>query len=447
MPSNDKKTKFALIGTGSRAMMFIEPIVTTFKKTSELVALSDTNPTRLQYYNNLLKNDFDQSEVPTYDPKEFSKMIKDTNPDKVIVTTIDSFHDEYIIKSMEHGCDVITEKPMTINAEKCQNILKTIDKTGKKLRVALNYRWSAGATQIKKLINTGLIGKVLHVDMEYWLNTNHGADYFRRWHRQKNNSGGLIVHKSSHHFDLINWWINSVPDSVFAMGQLSFYGEENASLHEIDPNQISRYQNLSTKNDPFALDLNSDDKLKKLYLDAETHDGYIRDQNVFSKGITTEDSVSVLVKYRNGTLLNYSLNAYLPREGYRVAFNGSKGRLEYEEIHPNSLSSNKNLNADEQPKKWEGSIKFFPNFGNPQSIDLDTINEGSHGGGDSLLQNQIFSKNQKKDILNRDAGHEQGAASILIGIAANESMKTKKAVKISNICPQLDHANFLNELE
>ena len=235
MPSDDKKTKFALIGTGSRAMMFIEPIVTTFKETSELVALSDTNPTRLEYYNNLLKNDFGKSEVPTYDPKEFSKMIKDTKPDKVIVTTIDSFHDEYIIKSMEHGCDVITEKPMTINAEKCQNILKTIDKTGRKLRVALNYRWSAGATQIKKLINTGLIGKVLHVDMEYWLNTNHGADYFRRWHRQKNNSGGLIVHKSSHHFDLINWWINSVPDSVFAMGQLSFYGSENASLHEIDP--------------------------------------------------------------------------------------------------------------------------------------------------------------------------------------------------------------------
>ena len=74
---NDKKTKFALIGTGSRAMMFIEPIVTTFKETSELVALSDTNPTRLQYYNNLLKNDFGQSEVPTYNPEEFSKMIKD----------------------------------------------------------------------------------------------------------------------------------------------------------------------------------------------------------------------------------------------------------------------------------------------------------------------------------------------------------------------------------
>ena len=447
MPANDKKTKFALIGTGSRAMMFIEPIFTTFQKTSELVALSDTNPTRLQYYNNLLKNDFGKPEVPTYNPKDFSKMIKDTNPDKVIVTTIDSFHDEYIIKSMEHGCDVITEKPMTINTEKCQNILKTIDKTGRKLRVALNYRWSTGATQIKKFINTGLIGKVLHVDMEYWLNTNHGADYFRRWHREKNNSGGLIVHKSSHHFDLINWWINSVPDSVFAMGQLSFYGEKNISLHKIDPDKISRYQNISTKNDPFALDLNSDDKLKKLYLDAENDDGYIRDQNVFSKGITTEDSIGVLVKYRNGTLLNYSLNAYLPREGYRIAFNGSKGRLEYEEIHPSSLSSNKNLNTNEKTKIWEGSIKFFPNFGKPETIDLDKINEGSHGGGDALLQNQIFSKNQKKDILNRDAGHEQGAASILIGIAANESMKTKKVVQISKICPQLNHAQFLNELE
>ena len=64
-----------------------------------------------------------------------------------------------------------------------------------------------------------------------------------------------------------------------------------------------------------------------------------------------------------------------------------------------------------------------------------------------FFQNQIFSKNQKKDKLDRDAGHEQGAASILIGIAANESMKTNKPIKISSICPQINHATLLNELE
>ena len=47
---------------------------------------------------------------------------------------------------------------------------------------------------------------------EWALDTVHGADYFRRWHREKKNSGGLLVHKSSHHFDLVNWWLGDVPD-------------------------------------------------------------------------------------------------------------------------------------------------------------------------------------------------------------------------------------------
>src|SRR5687767_15253676 len=66
------------------------------------------------------------------------------------------------------------------------------------------------------------------VTVEYLLNTSHGADYFRRWHAQKENSGGLLVHKATHHFDLINWWLDAVPETVFAQGALAYYGRENA---------------------------------------------------------------------------------------------------------------------------------------------------------------------------------------------------------------------------
>lgn len=63
---------------------------------------------------------------------------------------------------------------------------------------------------------------------EWLLNTEHGADYFRRWHRDKRNSGGLLVHKSTHHFDLVNFWLNSEPETVYAQGDLRFYGKANA---------------------------------------------------------------------------------------------------------------------------------------------------------------------------------------------------------------------------
>lgn len=74
----------------------------------------------------------------------------------------------------------------------------------------------------------GAIGDVHSVHFEWLLNTEHGADYFRRWHRDKRNSGGLLVHKSTHHFDLVNFWLGSRPQTVYAQGSLMFYGKENA---------------------------------------------------------------------------------------------------------------------------------------------------------------------------------------------------------------------------
>src|SRR5690606_30193958 len=114
-----------------------------------------------------------------------------------------ALHHQYIIRAMELGCDVITEKPLTIDAEKTRAIYDTAIKTGKKVRVTFNMRWAPGSIMIKELLSKGTIGEIIHVDLEYMLNTSHGADYFRRWHAQKDKSGGLMVHKSTHHFDMI----------------------------------------------------------------------------------------------------------------------------------------------------------------------------------------------------------------------------------------------------
>ncbi|GIS63910.1 MAG: hypothetical protein CM1200mP3_01580 [Chloroflexota bacterium] len=201
-------------------------------------------------------------------------MIKSKSPDVVIVTTVDSEHDKYIIKSLESGCNVVTEKPMTIPAEKCSNILRAVNETGLNVRVAFNYRWGDGASRVKELLSKS-IGPVHHVSFQYLLDTDHGADYFRRWHRNKVNSGGLLIHKATHHFDLINWWTNSVPDTVYGIGKLAFYGNKGGPAQE--------YRSLSEDN-PFELDLSSSDQLKGLYLDAEPYDGYRRNQDVFSEG-------------------------------------------------------------------------------------------------------------------------------------------------------------------
>ncbi len=217
------KKRYALIGTGSRAGMYVRAITDTYRDSAQLVALSDLSRTRMEYYANAM-----EPPVPLYLAADFDQMIRETKPDTVIVTTMDCTHHQYIVRAMELGCDVISEKPMTTDADKLRAIFDAIDRTGRSLRVTFNYRYAPAYTALRDQIMKGVIGRPLTVDFSWLLDTSHGADYFRRWHREKQNSGGLMVHKATHHFDLVNWWINSYPSTVFALGKLAFYGQANA---------------------------------------------------------------------------------------------------------------------------------------------------------------------------------------------------------------------------
>src|SRR5699024_1338116 len=101
-------------------------------------------------------------------------------------------------------------------------------RSGRQVVLTFNYRYSPRNSSLRQVIADGAIGEVAAVHFEWLLDTVHGADYFRRWHRQKQNSGGLLVHKSAHHFDLVNCWLDDVPTRVYARGGLRFYGDRAA---------------------------------------------------------------------------------------------------------------------------------------------------------------------------------------------------------------------------
>ena len=153
--------------------------------------------------------------------------------------------------------------------------------------------------------------------------------------------------------------------------------------------------------------------------------------------------MSVMVRYRTGVVLNYSLNAYLPQEGFNVAFNGTGGRLEYREAHASHVTDGSDPPADEVG--WKTELVVHPMFKRAYRVDIPAA-EGGHGGGDPLLQEQVFSSSPPSDPWRRGAGHGQGAASVLIGAAANTSFETGSPVSIDDICPELGDAQHLREL-
>jgi predicted dehydrogenase len=353
-------------------------------------------------------------------------MVKAQKPDVVIVTSIDRTHHRYVVRAMELGCDVISEKPMTVDETKCQAILDAIARTGRKLRVTFNYRYAPHNTKIRELIRDGVIGEVRAVHFEWMLDTRHGADYFRRWHRDKRNSGGLLVHKATHHFDLVNFWIASRPKTVFAFGDLMFYGRENAENRGITKLYSRAHGAPNAEGDPFALDLAEVPQMKAMYLEAEKDDGYLRDQSVFGDGISIEDTMALLVRYASGAMMSYSLVAYSPWEGYRVDFTGTRGRLEVEVTERSyvSLGGDRKIEGETMNRR----ITVRPHFAPPYDVEI-AEGEGGHGGGDPVLLNDLFGV-PTPDPFNRAASHVDGALSILTGIAANKAIRTGQPVDV-----------------
>ncbi|MGH9753989.1 MAG: Gfo/Idh/MocA family protein [Blastocatellia bacterium] len=208
------KKRIALVGTGIRGVtMWGSGVARPYGDFVEFVGLCDINRKRVEVGKQMIG-----VECPTF--TDFDRMVKETKPETVIVTTKDSTHDQFIIRAMELGCDVITEKPMTTDEKKRQAILDAEKKHGKKITVTFNYRYSAIAEKAKEILASGAIGPVTGVDFHWYLDVQHGADYFRRWHAYKESSGSLWAHKATHHFDLINWALEADPVEVTALNRI-----------------------------------------------------------------------------------------------------------------------------------------------------------------------------------------------------------------------------------
>ncbi|MDY5931516.1 MAG: Gfo/Idh/MocA family oxidoreductase [Candidatus Ornithospirochaeta sp.] len=421
-----ERRRYAQVGTGGRARMYYEAVATVYKDIDQIVGFCDQSPTRMHYANSRLR-ELGAAEVPEYLPSEFEKMIDETRPDTVIVTTVDRTHDDYIVRAMEKGCDVITEKPITIDEKKAQRIIDAQKRTGRNVRVTFNYRYAPYHTMIRKLVRDGAIGTPLQVHFEWLLNTVHGADYYRRWHSCKANSGGLLVHKATHHFDLVNFWLGDEPKSVFALGNLGFYGRAAAEKRGVDKFYYRCHGSENAKGDPFAIDIESNPQLKALYLDAEADSGYIRDRSVFRDDISIEDTMNVIVGYKSGVQMSYSLFSYSPWEGFNVAINGTGGRIEYTALEKPYI----NAGGD---KGGEGAtvyhrIRVCPMFA--EAYDVPVVERaGGHGGGDPVMLDDIFLPEPPYDEFHRAADYRDGIKSALVGIAANKSIASGMPVDV-----------------
>jgi len=432
------KRRVALVGTGIRGISFFGKFLNDeYSDKVEFVGLCDINPGRVTYAKKYIGVD-----CPVF--SDFDEMLEKVDIDLLMVTTVDSTHHEFIVKGLDKGLDVVTEKPMTTDEKKCQLIIDAQRRSKGKLIMAFNYRYGKLFTKLKEIVQSKEIGELVSIDLNWYLNTYHGASYFRRWHGIREKSGTLLLHKSAHHFDLLNWFIGSDPVEVYAYGDMEKYGKNNSFR---GPNCRS----CTFKNEcEFYWDITKDETYMKLYAENEKHDGYIRDNCVYREEIDIFDKHSVQIKYANNVLVNYSLTTYSPFEGFRFGFNGKNGRLETLEGIPwresEAVDQSKVHEKEMDQSSHTGDdltyheISYQRNFEKPNRIEFPYVRSG-HWGGDKLMFDEIFRGKIIDPALHHAANVRDGSLAILVGIAARKSMDEGRPVKIAELTELMPRIN------
>ncbi len=391
---NNCEPHFGLVGCGHRGIVGFLQSLNAIGKASHVVALCDTNPQRLAVAQETL------SMPGCRGYATFDEFLRHPGLDTIIVATPDYSHVGFVVAALAAGKNVVCEKPMATTLADARNMLAA--RKGQSLRVAFNFRYNAVARRVKELVADGAIGRILRVEACDILGWKHGSDYFRRWHRKQAQSGGLIIHKSTHTFDVVNWWLDDRPAVVGARAARVFY--------TTDRQKGERCRTCSAAaHCRFHVDLTQDipgqfaglDRFyQRMYLEAELYDGYLRDVCVFHKDNDIPDTYDVNVRYAGGALFQYSSIFYAPYEDRTFVLQGDAGRIEVS-------------------KRAREIVCYRDNREECREVMTLPEEEGGHGGADLHLVASLF---PDRNPGNQSATAEDGYWSLAIGACANESL-------------------------
>lgn len=416
--------RYAVVGISSRAISaYMRPMVKNFTQHAQIVALLDNDPVRFEVAKEQIK---DLPDLPTFAPDAFDAMIDQTKPDVIMVMTRDHMHEHYVLAALRRNIDVIVEKPMTINCEQATRIIEAEAQSQAKVTVTHNVRFGAYMHKLKELLHAGRVGHITQVDFNCYIDTHHGATYFKRWNRLRENSGGLTIHKSSHHFDIVNWLISQEPTQVFAYAALNYYGKDaemNPSkkdgrhCRECDEREACAYEMRwspqRTSSEPGEGSVEEHLRIIR----KQKYTNYRTDQCIFDSQINIEDTYSATVRFDGGAMMSYSENFSMPYEGYRLAINGTQGRVE--------------LNLCETRGTFEAKpheLIYYPLFSGAREV----IEPLMHHGDPLMLEELFLGPPRHAKWVSLGTARE-GALAVAVGEAVWRSGQANRPYNISEL--------------
>ena len=398
-----KRTKVAFIGASLRARPCAKELTSRYFDSHEPCAIMDVDAGKMRGWNESLG-----MTLPAY--TDFDIMCTETKPDLVFISTVDAYHAQYVVQALDRKISAISEKPLCINAIQSRDILAAQRRNPEVFAATThNARYGVIARKLKELLDEGAIGRIRSVDYSEMLDLRHGLSYFRRWNSRKALSGGLQIHKSSHHFDKLNWLLGSKVATLTASGRLVAYGSGAASARSTHCHNCSNPCPYKAEFDPMT---------QNVFFKYKTPGSYTPDQCIYSPEIDIEDYLNVGLEFANGIPCAYHLVAHAHYEGEVIVFEGEEGRIEaFRRFFrvPGETGS-----VHDETLKYEQTVTIF-RWGNtePEKHVLQS-ESGGHGGADTRMYADLFGGNPSPSL----ATLEDGVQAVLVGAAINKALKS-----------------------
>lgn len=434
--------RYALIGVSNRGVAsFARPLLGVaggtdsalgygasaddFSAYGQLVAVLDADRVRAQAFADTMLPTGHPG-VALYTPDQLDALFTEMRPDAVIIASPDHTHGAYIEAALARGVEVISEKPMVATAAQAARVLAAEQASTASVRVTHNLRYTARHRAIKELLDAGAVGRVLHVALDYRVDVRHGASYFLRWNRRRSASGGLTIHKSSHHLDLIAWWLGQRAATAYALGGRDYYGPtgahrpagaSTAEVRAADP-----YYRAQLGSGTFPDDA-AEARRGLFDLPYEVQYPAGQDLYLYDEEIDIEDHVSALLTFDGGASAAYSVTFSSPWEGYRATITGAHGVIE--------AFTGRTPQGEALP--GSGELVLRPLFAPPEQVEVASVT-GGHDGADPLMRRDLFvGPDEESRRLGLAASAAEGAYAVAAGEALWRSIAEQRVVSVPEL--------------
>ncbi|RXJ00690.1 gfo/Idh/MocA family oxidoreductase [Anaerobacillus alkaliphilus] len=414
----------AVIGAGNRGNIYSD-FATLFPEKFKVVAVAEPNQERREEF--VKKHKIDRNKV--FESYE-TLLEKEKISDAVIVTTQDHDHYQPVIKALDKGYHVLVEKPMSPNLNECYEMVLKAKEKNRLLLLGYVLRYTPFFQKLKQLLANGVIGTPRHISIDmnvaYW----HQAHSFVRgnWRNSKASSP-MILAKSCHDFDIIQYLLDSTCRKISSFGDLLHFSKENAPIGSSErcidclveddcpysAKKIYLQENTDWPVNTISTDLSFEGRRKALEQGPYGRCVYRCDNDVVDHQVVT-------MEFANNATATLTMSGFTEKLERHVKVLGTHGEI-YGELKSNKLV-----------------VKRFAKGEEIYEVTPSTF--GMHAGGDFGLMEQFWTSLTAKEMRNA----EDTILSHLYAHIAEASRLRGETIVATDFLSQINGGNRVSKL-